>query len=135
MWMLGVQFSTMKRCSYCGRDNNDDAAQCLECGTKFEPPSAPALPETGRPEYEIAPLAALDKQKDFVTLVTCRTLMAADIVVGRLQAAGISAFLPDENLMQTIGWNFNTFGYVRVQVSPNDYDAAKTLLTGTEADA
>ena len=61
--------------------------------------------------------------------------MAADIVVGRLQAAGISAFLPDENLMQTIGWNFNTFGYVRVQVSPNDYDAAKTLLTGTEADA
>ena len=61
--------------------------------------------------------------------------MAADIVVGRLQAAGISAFLPDENLMQAIGWNFNTFGYVRVQVSPNDYDAAKALLTGTEADA
>jgi hypothetical protein len=125
----------MKRCSYCGRDNNDDAAQCLECDTKFEPPSAPALPETGQPEYEIAPLAALDRQKDFVTLITCRTLMAADIVVGRLQAAGISAFLPDENLMQAIGWNFNTFGYVRVQVSPNDYDAAKALLTGTEADA
>src|SRR5690348_3500904 len=27
---------TMKRCSYCGRDNIDNALNCRECGTEFE---------------------------------------------------------------------------------------------------
>lgn len=44
-------------------------------------------------------------------------------------AAGIVAFIPDESLMQTIGFNLNTFGYVRVQVTPEDYDTAKTVLS------
>lgn len=26
----------MKKCSYCGRDNADDAVNCRECGTEFE---------------------------------------------------------------------------------------------------
>ena len=59
----------------------------------------------------------------------CRTLVEADLVVSRLQAAGIQTFLPDEILMQTIAWNVNTYGYVRVQVAPKDYVAARELLT------
>ena len=63
-----------------------------------------------------------------MTLVSCGTLMAADLVAMRLRAAGIETFLPDERLMQVIGWNLNAYGYVRVQVSPNDYAAARDLL-------
>ena len=72
---------------------------------------------------------------DLVTLVACRTLGEADMVVSRLRAAKIEAFLPDESLMQTVGWNFNTFGYVRVQIAPKDYDAAKDLLSGNDLTA
>jgi hypothetical protein len=25
----------MKNCAYCGRENTEDAVQCLECGTAF----------------------------------------------------------------------------------------------------
>ena len=32
----------MKKCIYCGRENNDDAARCSECGTEFVA-SAPAF--------------------------------------------------------------------------------------------
>lgn len=60
----------------------------------------------------------------------CRTLAEADLIVSRLRAAGIEAFLPDECLMQTVAWNFNTYGYVRVQISPKDYDAARELFGG-----
>ena len=126
----------MKKCSYCGAEYPDDAVACAIDQTPFEVPSAPSPPppppEPSRPKYFFAPLAAADQQKDLVTLVTCGTLLAADMVVSRLRAAGISAFLPDECLMQAVGWNFNTFGYVRVQISPGDYDAARDLLRGID---
>ena len=67
-------------------------------------------------------------QNDLVVLMTCRTLLEADMIVGRLDAAGITAFIPDQFLMQTIAWNLNTYGFVRVQVSPSDYEAAKNFL-------
>jgi len=52
------------------------------------------------------------------------------LVVCKLRAAGVEAFIPDKFLMQTVGFNFNTFGYVRVQVAPKDYDTAKAVLSG-----
>ena len=123
----------MKKCSYCGAEYPDDALMCAVDQTPFENPSEPLVsPEPNRPEFVWAPLSAADKQNDLVTLLTCRTLVGADIVVARLQAAGINAFLPDECLMQTIGWNLNTYGYVRVQISPRDYDAARDLLSGID---
>jgi hypothetical protein len=73
-------------------------------------------------------LSPADQQKALVTLVRCGTLAEADMVATRLRAAGIETFLPDEFLMQLNGF-YITFGYVRVQVSPRDYDAARKLLT------
>jgi hypothetical protein len=35
----------MKKCSYCGRDNTDDALNCRECGTEFEQINETPLPE------------------------------------------------------------------------------------------
>jgi hypothetical protein len=134
----------MKKCSYCGADYPDDAVVCAVDHTPLdrpaEPPSEPEPPgepkppsrEPNRPEFNFPPLSEADRQQDLVTLVSCRTLLAADMVVSRLRAAEIEAFLPDESLMQAISWNLNTFGYVRVQVAPKDYDAAKELLGGSD---
>jgi len=32
----------MKTCAYCGRQNEDQAATCQECGTEFTPSSTPS---------------------------------------------------------------------------------------------
>ena len=59
----------------------------------------------------------------------CRTLIEAEMIASRLDAAGIYTFIPDQSLMQAIGWNFNTYGFVRIQVSPKDYAEAKEFLS------
>ena len=121
----------MKKCSYCGAEYPDDAVMCAIDHTPFESPNEPSTPlppELKRPKYDFAPLSEGDRQKDLVTLMACRTLGEADMVVSRLRAAGIEAFLPDESLMQVIALNLNTYGYVRVQIAPKDYDEARDLL-------
>ena len=131
----------MNQCSYCGAEYSDDVLECpidhtplvepdVATPSGSPPPSGPA-----RPDYDFLPLSAAERQNDLVTLVRCGTLVAADLVVSRLQAAGIQAFIPDECLMQTIGFNLNTFGYVRVQVASQDYGAARELLSGIDRDA
>lgn len=120
----------MKHCSYCGRENQDEAVRCYECGTEFKRPIEPAPPEPKRSQYDFPPLSPADRQKALVTLVKCATLLAADAVATTLRVAGIEAFIPDEGLILSYGLT-TTFGYVRVQVSLNDYDEAKDLLSAT----
>ena len=57
------------------------------------------------------------------------------MIVARLESANIPAFIPDQFLMQAISWNLNTYGYVRIQVSPNDYDTAKEFLSASTPEA
>jgi ribosomal protein L40E len=105
----------MKQCAYCGGENADDAVRCYGCGTEEFKTDAPAE----------APKQ--DEQEEFVTVFSCQRLTDADIIAGRLEAAGIETFVPDEFLMQTIGFNLNTYGFVRVQVHRKDYASAKEL--------
>ena len=130
----------MRTCPYCGAEYQDDMLQCPADHTSLVPESPAPTADSAlaaeaneqqspvRASYKFAPLSPEQREMDFVTLVSCGTLPAADLVVSRLRAGGISAFIPDEKLMQTIGFNLSTFGYVRVQVSPHDYEAAKELL-------
>jgi Putative prokaryotic signal transducing protein len=127
----------MNKCPYCGAEYADDVLECpidhtplVEPKVKTAPAASPRA-ESDQAEYKFAPTSAADRQRDLVTLVKCGTLVEADLVVSRLRAAGIQAFIPDECLMQNIGFNLNTFGYVRVQVAPQDYEAAGNLLSGT----
>jgi hypothetical protein len=119
----------MKKCSYCGAEYPDDAVMCPVDHTPLERPAEPPPPEPKKPEYRFPSISAEDREKDFVTLVTCPTLPAADIILGRLQAAGIEVSIPDESMMNVMGGGLAAFGFVRVQISPKDYDAAKELLS------
>ena len=129
----------MKKCSYCGAEYPDDATICAVDHTPFEQPSQPTSPvpppESKQPGYDFVPLSEQGQRDDLVTLVRCGSLVAADMIATRLRAAGIGAFLPDEFLMQAVGWNFNTFGFVRVQVAPKDYAAARDLIAATDCAA
>jgi hypothetical protein len=129
----------MKHCSYCGKENDDEAVQCRECGTdEFKETASavkPAEAVSAEPEYAPTKLDFVtptpqEMQRDLVNLMRCLTLGEADMLVAQLEAGGIPAFIPDQFLMQNIGFNLNTYGYVRVQVSPKDYEAAKELLSG-----
>jgi steroid delta-isomerase-like uncharacterized protein len=129
----------MKVCDYCGRESEDDALHCRECGTQSfvaPPKSVPEKPSEGPapkpPRWEFGELTADEMKLDLVTLLTCRTVVEADMVVSRLAGVGIPAIIPDEFLMQAMSWNVNAFGYVRVQVSPHDYGRAKTFLLGIQ---
>ena len=109
----------MKRCAYCGKENTDEATNCAECGTsEFRSTnSSPQSPD--------------ESGEEFVTVMKCATLPEADLIVSELEGAGIEAFIPDASLMQ----NFSLpamFGFVRVQVAPKDYQAARDLLTAKE---
>jgi hypothetical protein len=122
----------MKKCSYCGAEYSDDKTVCPIDRTSLETPAASPRPQPTKPikEFELVPLSDAERENDLVTLVRCATLVSADMVAANLRGAGIEVFLPDEFLMQSVGWNMNTFGYVRVQVSPKDYDSARELLAG-----
>jgi hypothetical protein len=109
----------MKQCAYCGGENEDAAVRCQECGTEeCKTEKAPA-----KQTHE------LDPQDELVTLLSKQRLADADLAVSRLEAAGIDGFIPDQHLMQTIGFNLNTFGYVRVQVRRRDLKRAEELLS------
>ena len=135
----------MKKCSYCGKENTDDALFCRECGTEFKNPASadkPAAPEISKQELTSDDFCfsswrppPQEMEKHLVTLLRCRTLVEADLLAARLESAGIRTFLPDQFLMQSVGWNLNTFGYVRIQVSPSDYEAAKEFLSEPGPDA
>jgi hypothetical protein len=128
----------MKECAYCGKANDDDAVRCTGCGTaEFVGQAASNTPAGGTPlgvagapaGVEFLTPTSQEMKQDLVTLMRCRTLPEADMFVAQLEAADIPAFIPDEFLLQNIAFNLSAYGYVRIQVSPDDYGAAKGLLS------
>ena len=73
---------------------------CRECGTDQLKVSTitETVAEMPKPRFEFRPLAAEDRERDLVTLVTCRKLWEADMVVSQLEAAGLTSFIPDQRV-------------------------------------
>jgi hypothetical protein len=65
---------------------------------------------------------------DPVTIRTARTLQEAQVVRSVLEAGGIPAFIPDENVAGLIVPDALDTGGVRVQVAPEDVEMATELL-------
>jgi ribosomal protein L40E len=108
----------MKTCSYCGRDNIDEALHCRECGTKFEPPEPPE----DRSQLE-------DPALSLVIVKTFNTVVDAAMLKTRLEEAGIEACIPEEFTPQMF-WTVipSPLGSVTVRVAAKDYDAANAIL-------
>ena len=123
-------FTSMKTCAYCGRDNDLAAIFCAECGTdEFKPLASARSPsETISAPLKFVSLPEAGREHDWVTLLRCATLAEADMIASHLEGAGIPAFIPDQFLMQAVSFNL-TYGFVRVQVAPRDYERAKEIVT------
>ena len=115
----------MKECSYCGRENEDNATHCSGCGLDEFVSKTPAQPKQTETEqeprkYNIPPLPLT-----WVNLLTPHSQFEADIVVGRLTAAGLRARFQVSDLMG--GWT-STIREKVIQVQVEDYEAARNLL-------
>lgn len=114
----------MKRCSYCGVEYPDDAAQCSVDQSELLEDSPARAPSEPPPDaaarFEIAPMTEADKLKDFVTILILDDPQLAKIVYDRLRVSQVQvrAFKPGRGLG----------GGYYIQVAPKDYDDAKNLL-------
>jgi hypothetical protein len=81
----------MKICTYCGRENEDAAIACIECGTEtLRPPGPPPLPNA--PIFTLATL-----QSDPGTLFRALVLVSlATYALGYLGAPWFDRFLSSE---------------------------------------
>jgi hypothetical protein len=113
----------MKKCAFCGKENDAVAVSCSECCTT-EFTSLDAAPienkTVGASKYEIPPLSPEDRQKDLVAILLLDSEFEATMIIGKLRAYGISA-----SLMAPGRWNG---GGQYIEMSPKDYEAAKDII-------
>src|SRR5215831_9980873 len=106
----------MKTCSYCGRENEDDADVCSACGTGMPSPAPAVDPELN------------DPAKALVIVRSFGTEEQASLLAARLAAAGIEACIPEagtQPFSQVI-----PPGIVTVRVAAKDREAAKAIAAG-----
>ena len=107
----------MKNCSYCGRENTDEALHCNECGTEFE-------------REVMASESDNDRFHDEVKSVTIRTFTSHDagnIARSNLEAHGIECWINSEDASGMLP-SLTAPGGVRLSVHASDAEAAIALL-------
>ena len=98
----------MKHCSYCGAEYSDDLTECpidhepmVEQSVVPKPQSADQQQE----KYDIRFLPSTETDKDYVTILTPKSRLEADIILGRLQAYGFRVRFYDSVIGGWIGQN------------------------------
>ena len=108
----------MKKCSYCGHQNEDIAAACSECGTVTVVSPAPE-----------AHAQLSDPAGALVIVGNFDTLAQASVLATRLEAAGIETCIPEE-YAQGIFSNVIPLGGATVRVAVKDFETAKAIAAG-----
>jgi hypothetical protein len=107
----------MKKCSYCGRDNTDEALHCNECGTEFEREVMDSESDNG----------GLHDEVKTVTIRTFTTHDAANIARSNLEAHGIECWVNADDCGGMYP-NLTAPGGVRLDIRASDAEAAIVLL-------
>jgi len=109
----------MKKCSYCGRENDDVATACCECNTEFEL----------SPASEVDP-QLVDPTLSLVIVGRFRNVVDAGMARARLEAAGIDADIPEEYTPQIFWYAIpSPLESVTVRVAARDYETAREILS------
>lgn len=106
----------MKKCAYCGRDNDDTSIVCFECGVELAGP-----PKNERDRGLTDPALSL------VTVATFSSLQEASLLVDRLGTVGIEACIPEEYAPQVFS-GVIPLERLTVRVAAKDYEAAKAMI-------
>ena len=103
----------MKQCSYCGRENEDAAGVCMECGTGF--PSSTS----------VADLYSSDPGGDLVVVRTFNTMAEASLLAERLAVVGIEACILETDTQPFA--RVVPLDYATVRVAAKDREAAEEI--------
>ncbi len=104
----------MKKCSYCGRENTDEALHCKECGTEFERDSE-------------SDNSGLHDEVKTVTIRTFTSHDTANIARSNLEAHGIQCWINSDDGSGAMPY-LTAPGGVRLLVRASDVEAATALL-------
>ena len=106
----------MKKCGYCGRENEDAASSCRECGTEFE--IAPTQQPNAANQDSAAPdLGVQSRVADGENIVASLNAAEAKSLVDLLQAEKINASIRSKLLEAGL----ESFDVI---VEPADFDRA-----------
>lgn len=107
----------MKKCSYCGRDNAEEAVNCEECGTELKVEANDSETTSGK---------ILDKEKPLIIRLF-GSYEDAGQAAAKLEAHGIKCWV---NADDCGGWftNLTAAAGVRLQVRAEDAEVAVALL-------
>jgi len=73
-------------------------------------------------------------ETQFVTIYRSQGMLGAQVIKGKLELAGIPAYLRYEAVGQVLGLTVDGLGLVEVQVPEESADAALALITEDEGD-
>jgi transcription initiation factor TFIIIB Brf1 subunit/transcription initiation factor TFIIB len=107
----------MKKCSYCGRDNTDEALKCNECGTEFEREAIDSESTSGKNH---------DQEKT-LTVRIFPSHEAAELAASKLEAHGIRCWV-DADDCGGMYPNLTAAAGARLHVLAADVEVANTLL-------
>ena len=121
----------MKKCDYCGRENDDGATTCYECGLSTFDAGGKSVSVTESrkldpDEIAATPIAQMDGR---AMTLKCRTPGEAYLVCDELEKADILAIVPDEEELEL---QYERDGYVEVRVSAKAYESLADLKSVVE---
>ncbi len=117
----------MRCCSYCGRENEDGASRCRECGTPFEDTDAES--EHPGPEAEVEGIVPGLKSRWFVGLVALLALLG--VVTVRLSHRARGGTAPVVVILAT--WSSNGEQFVTFRPEPPTAEVTYADLVSASA--